>query len=130
MSCDITNRQTGAVKMTTAEATSDEQDLGNASDGSHRNLMAQSSSLEELLSIETGLTVCTHAKLAYLGCRFDDNKCGIGKQVSKINIIEFIIACQDRPTISTLHVLCTFIYYNFIIIFINLYLLCGVTLAH
>ena len=51
VSCDITNRQTGAVKMATAE----EIKLlvtRNASDGSHGNLMAHSSSSEELLSIE------------------------------------------------------------------------------
>ena len=61
MSCDVTDRQTGAVKMATAE----EIKLPVISkNGSHRNLMAQSSSLEELLSIETGLTVCSHMKLA------------------------------------------------------------------
>ena len=46
-----------AEEIKLLQLTSDEQELGNASDGSHRNLMAQSSSLEELLSIETGLTV-------------------------------------------------------------------------
>ena len=67
MSCDVTNRQTGAVKMATAEEIKllvMSKNFGNTSDGSHGNLMAQSSSLEELLSIETGLTVCSHAKLA------------------------------------------------------------------
>ena len=68
MSCDVTNWQTGAVKMATAEEIKllviDKQELGNASNGTHGNLMAQSSSLEKLLSIETGLTVCSHVKLA------------------------------------------------------------------
>ena len=64
VSCDITNRQTGAVKMATAEEIKLLLTNKNLADGSHRNLMAQSSSLEELLSIETGLTVCSHMKLA------------------------------------------------------------------
>ena len=58
--CDVTDRQTGAVKMATAEEIKRPVISKN---GSHRNLMAQSSS-EELLFIETGLTVCSHMKLA------------------------------------------------------------------
>ena len=56
VSCDVTERQTGAVKMATAEEIKLLVTSKNLVILSHRNLMAQSSSLEELLSFETGLT--------------------------------------------------------------------------
>ena len=68
VSCDITNRQTGVVKVATSEEIKllvMSKDLAiYVSDGSHRNLKAHSLSLEELLFIETGLTVCSHMKFA------------------------------------------------------------------
>ena len=60
--CDVTERQTGAVKMPTAEKIKLLVTSKNLAMLSYRNLTA----LEELLSIETGLTVCSHVKLAKL----------------------------------------------------------------